>query len=70
MPHAHTTRGGQLRPLKERMSQKNLLRRAAKVEMRKKLGIEYAMLLGRYRVAQSILLRGFWGRLKFALFKQ
>ena len=29
---------------------------------------EYAMLLGRHRVAQSILFRGLFGRLKWALF--
>ncbi len=63
-------REGQLRPLGERMSKKNLLRRAAKVESRRVLGREYAILLGRHRIAQSILLRGFFGRLKFAFFRR
>lgn len=64
------TNGGQLRPLSKRLTGKKALRRAARIEVRKRLGVQYAQLLGVAKMQATVLNRGFFGRLKFALFKR
>lgn len=74
MPTAGKTIEGQLRPLEDRMSRKNYQRRAAKVEARKQFrtqaALDYAKLMGVAQFQRSILTRGLFGRLRWALLKK
>lgn len=61
-----TNTTGQLRPLEDRMTDKQYERRTMKAVTR--LGREHAITRGVVMSMTSILSRGFWGKLKFAFF--
>ncbi len=59
----HKTRRGQLRPLEDRMTDKQYERRTAKIAMR--VGREGAMTRGMVLSLSSVIGRGFWGRMQW-----
>ena len=63
-PH-RTNRTGQLRPLEDRMTDKQMERRTMKATTR--FGRDHAITRGIVNLLTAVLMRGFWGRLKWLL---
>ena len=60
------TREGQLRPLKERMSELELDKRAYRIRARRQMAMAIGAVKAVTAQARAIQQRGFWGRLMFA----